>query len=338
MRSRLSVFILLGVGVIFSALVGRQMWRRPLWNPAQPTMRVLAYSSFVGKKGAGPEIVKAFESQCGCRVELVSAGDAGMILERLRLGPNFDVVVGLDALQLPIAQRDFKWRNLNQDSSGWFEGARKWATANSQFAPLDWSPLTFVYKVRDGDDSVPKNLEDLATQKWKGALALQNPRTSAPGMQFYAWIQAVKGVEGAQAWLQKLKPNVGSLSPNWSMAYGLFRQGQARFVFTYLTSLAYHWGVERDRSFRAFSFPEGHPVQMELAAVPNTCQQCALAEKFVAYLQAPDAQKILMEKNNMFPIRRELTAGTVFAELPELKWIDIQPVEDWRAWDATFAH
>ncbi|NJL25998.1 MAG: hypothetical protein HC902_13080, partial [Calothrix sp. SM1_5_4] len=45
---------------------------------------------------------------------------------------------------------------------------------------------------------------------------------------------------GTVEWLEGFRPNVQSVSPSWSFAYGLFKKEQVRFVFSYLTSLAYH--------------------------------------------------------------------------------------------------
>jgi ABC-type thiamine transport system substrate-binding protein len=64
-----------------------------------PVLTVYTYSSFIADWGPGPAVKKAFEAQCGCRVDYVAPGDAVEILTRLRLegkATKADVVVGLD--------------------------------------------------------------------------------------------------------------------------------------------------------------------------------------------------------------------------------------------------
>jgi thiamine transport system substrate-binding protein len=152
----------------------------------------------------------------------------------------------------------------------------------------------------------------------------------------------VKNIEGANTveFLEKFKPNVQSVSPSWAFSYGLFKKGQAHYVFSYLTSLAFHWGHEKNREYKAVSFPEGHPVQVEFAAVPSTCAECELGHDFVAAMLTPEAQKIIMEKNFMLPAFKGPEQGTVFGELPVLKARNMQHLvtREFDDWDKVFKH
>jgi thiamine transport system substrate-binding protein len=119
----------------------------------------------------------------------------------------------------------------------------------------------------------------------------------------------------------------------------LFRKGQLRFVFSYVTSLAYHWGIDKDRSYKALSFEAGHPLQVELAAIPADCRECELARDLLRTLHAPWAQTLIMQKNFMFPVVKGLTEGTVFAQLPVLKTIgDAEADSNLDEWDQIFSH
>jgi thiamine transport system substrate-binding protein len=181
----------------------------------------------------------------------------------------------------------------------------------------------------------PNKFDDLTKKEFKNQFALQDPRSSSPGLQFYQWVKSVKK-DGAKAFLKALQPNVASVSPSWGMSYGLFQSKQAKYVFTYVTSLAYHWGVEKNRGYKIASFPEGHPIQIEYAGVPEGCVQCELAQKFVQFLTEPVAQKILMEKNFMFPVLPSVVAGTIFAELPQLKVRIVKGEKDMSVWNEVF--
>lgn len=337
MRGRLVIFIMLGVALVFGLLFGRQAYlSRDLPREKFETkkLRVLAYSTFVASTGAGPEIVKRFEAQCDCKVELITAGDAGLLLERLKIaeaGVPFDVVLGLDQLMLEDATRDFKWKPMFFGAEGRPEAIR--AYTNPSFVPFDWSPLSFVYK-KDGK-AVPEKVADLLQPEYRKQFALQDPHASSPGLQFFNWIKTLQG-DGAEEFLARFRPNVNSVSVSWAFSYGLFKKEQTRFVFSYLTSLAFHWGHEGDRDYQVLRFPEGHPVQVEFVAVPQTCRECELAERFVAELLKPEAQKLIMEKNFMFPVIEGLEEGTIFAELPQLKTIFTGTGKDLRDWDKAF--
>jgi thiamine transport system substrate-binding protein len=338
-RNRLTVFVLILVSLAFGLLVARRMVQtRGLSRTAfeEKTLHLLTYSTFIGTYGPGTEILRRFEKEHGCKIEVVTATDAGLLLQRLKFaqaGAAFDVVLGLDQLLLDEAKSGYEWQKLETDKSGWYEAPA--AESTDEFAAFDWSPLTFVYR-KDGA-AVPANFDDLLDKRYAKQFALQDPRASTPGLQFYKWVKALKGAHTAE-WLAAFKPNVNSVSPSWAFAYGLFKKKQTRFVFSYLTSLAFHWGDEKDRGYDVLNFPEGHPVQVEFAAVPKNCKECELARAFVHTLHLDWAQKLLMTKSYMFPVVKGLEDGTVFSELPKLKTLSTEAGKDLGDWDKVFPH
>src|SRR5262245_25306442 len=114
MRARLVVFLLLGVSAVFGLILTRQLiLSRDLPHEAfrDKKVQLLTYSTFVSSNGPGAELIKEFHKGCGCKVEVTAVTDAGMLLERLKIG-RFDVVVGLDQLMLEDA-RKFAWHTLS---------------------------------------------------------------------------------------------------------------------------------------------------------------------------------------------------------------------------------
>ncbi len=326
MRNRLVVFLLLGVCLVFVLLFGRQVYLGrglPRAQFSDKKIRVLTYSTFIGSSGPGREIVDRFKKAHGCDVEVVTSGDAGLLLERLRMAQAstpFDVVIGLDQMMLEDARNKSKWKRVE----------------DKEFVAFDWSPMTFVY--RKGAIEPPKTFDELLDPRFKGRIALQDPRSSSPGVQFYNWVGALKD-DGTADYLAKLQPNVQSVSPSWAFSYGLFKKQQADLVFSYVTSLAFHWGVEKDRSYQVVAFAQGHPIQTEFAAVPEGCRECELAHDFVVSLVQADAQKAIMEKNFMFPVLRGVEQGTIFAELPQLKTYETpSKMRNLSDWDKVFKH
>ena len=265
-------------------------------------LRVLAYGSFAASWGPGPELAEAFRKVCSCEIEIVDGGDAGTLVERLKIEKGkVDVVLGLDSFQLSRLPPEFLWAELDSD-----------LTRLGPLAVMDWSPLTFVY--RDGEIDPPKSLTDLLKPQYRRQIALQDPRTSTPGLHFVAWIHSVFG-ENTRDYLKKLKPNVHSWSPSWSAAYGLFKKGQVSLVFTYLTSPIYHWENDGDSRYQPTPLQEVLPIQWELMGVPEDAPQKSQALAFLRFLATPESQKTLMTKNYMFPLSQNVIRGTAFERL-----------------------
>ena len=278
-------------------------------------LRILTYSSFVDKNSAGSFLLEQFKRDCFCKVEVVSVLDSGLLLERLRLasGENrFDLVIGLDQISLEQA-KDIPWRQLNNDLAQIDEELKPYLTPS--WIPYDWSPLTFVYR-RD-EASVPSSLLDLLANERNDKISLQDPRTSSLGQQFLLWVlSSVGGLQEFERIAGQLKKERLELTSSWTASYNSFRQKQSQFVFTYLTSLAFHWEVEKDKNYQALVFSKPHPFQIEYVGIPESAQQAELAEKMIQLMLSDEGQKIIMTRNYMLPVRKAIRAGTVYEQLP----------------------
>lgn len=281
-------------------------------------IRVLAYSSFVHSWGPGPDLAKRFFEKTGVEVELIEASDAGVLLQKASvLKP--DIVLGMDQMALREAQESNKWRpapSVIQLPS---------AFQHSHFLPFDHAPLTFVY--REGQWSPPSALADLLRPEFKKSLALQDPRTSSPGLQFYLWVLDQMGIEPGLEFLKNLRASVYAISPSWSSAYGVFTKGLAGSAWSYLTSPIYHEVEEKNSSFRAATFAIGHPIQIEYFGILEGAQNPEGAERFAAFLLTSEAQVIIMSKNYMLPIVQDVAVGTPFARVgtvPAYQWKNLE--------------
>lgn len=342
MRTRLTIFLIVGVALLVGVLFARQRYLAidlPRGDYLPRKIRVLTYATFAGASGPGKDLVRMFQQEqrgekFATQVEMVTAGDAGLLLERLKVaeaGTPFDVVIGVDQMALRQAEENFKWKPLFFGKSGRHPQLSEY---NSEFfVPFDWSPMGFIYK--KGEFKAPENMQEMLDSAYRKQFALQDPHSSSPGLQFFQWVRATQGPKTVD-YLRKFKENVNSVSPSWAFSYGLFQKEQTRFVFSYLTSLAFHWGFENKRDYRIVTMTEGHPVQVEYVAIPASCRECEIAEKFVALMLKPEAQKIIMEKNFMFPAINGLEEGTIFGELPRLKTIRVETGKDLSEWDQVF--
>lgn len=262
-------------------------------SESQTPLKVMSYSSFVASWGPGPDLVREFEKKTGVKVQLIQADDAGLLLKRLETIPA-DIVVGLDPF--------FAASNGSRPSmeNGWMKhGLRSTIYPDPYFLAFDWSPVGFVY--RQGEVRPPTSLDDLLDSRFREAISLQDPRTSAPGFQFFEWVTR-KDESGWKAYFQKLKPNIQSVSGSWSQSYGIFTRGLAKLGLSYATSPLYHRLLENDDRYRFAELKEGAPLHIELAAIPANCVRCDEALLFVRFLLEVRSQQILMKKNWMLPV------------------------------------
>jgi thiamine transport system substrate-binding protein len=296
---------------------------------------VYASSSFVAKWGPGPALAQLFEKQNNVKVEFVESSDVSMTLQKIAFeGKNStaDEVVGLDQFDLARSSGKIKWKELSKNSSINYSPEIADLAKQTNFAAYDWAPMSFVAR-QDLAVTVEK-LDDLLKPELKGKIALQDPRTSSPGLQFLIWVFENKNLSDAKQFLKSLNQQVHSYSSGWSAAYGLFKNKQADLVFSYVTSPVYHITEEKDSSYVSLEFKESHPLQIEFAGIPDLCKNCDGAAKFIHFLQTTEAQKILMTKNYMLPLETRTKNSTAFDTVKvyktkPFKLYDKAQLDDW---------
>ena len=281
----------------------------PLSANAAGTLTVYTYEGFPADYGPGPAIKTAFEKDCACTLDWVTAGDGVTLLNRLKLeGANSraDVVLGLDTSLTAEAR-----------ATGLFEPHGLTPTAlvlptpwtDDQFLPFDFAHFAVIFD-RDKVKSPPRSLAELVDGPAAEKIVLEDPRTSTPGLGFLLWMKSVYGDKAPAAWA-KLKARVLTVAPGWTEAYGLFTKGEAPMVLSYTTSPAYHVISEKVEKYQAASFSEGHYLQIEAAGLVKSSAHKELARKFLAFMLTPKFQDAIPTGNWMFP------AAATSAALPD---------------------
>ena len=303
-----------------------------------PKLKVMVYSSFLSPYGPANEIQKQFEEICNCRLKWMKVEDSTLMIQRLKLrsdGLRVDVVLGLD--QLTFNTSDQKWKKINIKSINFIKKAQKWVQTFA--VPISWAPLTFIARK---PESLPKNFQSLLKPHFQKKISLPHPRFSTIGFQFYFWVFSL--FKNTKPFLYSLKKQVYTVSHSWSSSYGLFQKKFSQLTFSYQTSIVYHLVEEKTPYFSA-RFSEGHPYQVEMAAIPETCIQCKLAQDFLQFLLKENIQKILMTKNYMFPVIQGVDRGTPFETLEELPLISYEKINSFlskkdeylKNWDHIFS-
>lgn len=302
-------------------------------------VRVYASASFVAKWGPAPQLKELFEKQGIYKIEFVESPDIGMTLQKINFenqNSSVDVVLGLDQFDVSRSAMKIKWKSFSKEIISTLpsqlikdsEAIRE----QTRFMPYDWAPMTFVSR-KDLNVQIEK-LQDLLKPELKGRVALQDPRTSSPGLQFLAWIFETKSESDAAEFLKLMMRQAHSFSSGWSAAYGIFKNKQADMVFSYVTSPLYHQVEENDSSYTGLELKEPLPIQVEFAGIPDSCKNCEGAEKFLEFLTSKPAQQVIMNKNYMLPILDSVKEGTVFDSLKVYKTNPVQfyeqeKVEKW---------
>jgi thiamine transport system substrate-binding protein len=263
------------------------------------TLTIYTYESFNAEWGPGPKIKEAFEKTCECTVNFVGVADGVALLSRLKLEgetTQADLALGLDTnLAVEAKATDlFEPPGLDTSLMNVPGGYRDYT-----FIPYDYGYFAVVYDT-ETLDTPPKSLKDLVEGDPSQKIAIQDPRTSTPGLGLLLWVKSVYGDQAPEAW-RKLRERVLTVTPGWSEAYGLFTKGEVPMVLSYTTSPAYHMVEEGTERYQAAAFSEGHYIQIELAGLLKSSKNKDLAKQFLTFMMSPAFQNVIPTTNWMMP-------------------------------------
>jgi thiamine transport system substrate-binding protein len=263
------------------------------------TLTIYTYESFTAEWGPGPKVKAAFEKTCDCTVDFVSLADGVALLTRLKMegaATKADIVLGLDNNLTEEAKATGLFAEHKIDTSGVTVPG---GFSDATFVPFDYGHFAIVYDTQTVK-TPPKSLKDLVNGDANEKLVIEDPRTSTPGLGMLIWMKAVYGDKAPQAWAT-LKKRILTVTPGWSEAYGLFTKGEAQMVLSYTTSPAYHEIAEKVDRYQAADFAEGHPIQIEVAAMTRS-GNADLSRKFLTFMISPAFQDLIPENNWMLPV------------------------------------
>ena len=283
---------------------------------SQKTLTVYAYDTFCGDWGAAGSVIPAFEEATGIKVNLVSAGAALEVLNKVRLeGANTscDVILGITD---DIADKAYDL--LMPYKTPYLDVVREDLIFDNQYRliPYDWGTFAFVIDT-EADIVAPKSLKDLTKDIYKDKVILIDPRTSSVGSGLLMWTYNTLGSDYI-SWWKTMTENALTTASGWSSAYGLFTEGEAPIVISYTTSPVYHVMYEDTTRYQALLFEEGHEVTIESAGILKTSKHVEEAKAFIDFLLS-QAQIDLANANSMYPVNTAL-------ELPEA--YDYAPVSE----------
>ncbi|AVX03379.1 thiamine-binding periplasmic protein [Maritalea myrionectae] len=283
-----------------AALVGFSTLVAAATAQDKPTLTIYTYDGFAADWGPGPQLKAGFEANCDCEVDFVGADSSIGALRKAQLegpGTKADIILGLDTSVAAEAKNTALFADHNVDLSALDLPVDY---GSDQFVPFDYGYFAFVYD-SSKIETPPSSFEELAAMDDNFKIAVQDPRSSTPGLGLVLWMQAAKGDQADELWAD-IAPNILTVTKGWSEAYSLFLEGEVDMVLSYTSSPSYHRIAEEEDKYLAAQFEEGHYVQVELAGILESSEQKDLASDFLRFLVSQDGQKIIPTTNWMFPV------------------------------------
>jgi thiamine transport system substrate-binding protein len=195
-------------------------------DEATPTKVVLvSHDSFA----ISDESIAEFQELSGLELEIIRAGDAGSLTNRLVLtksSPIADVVFGIDNTFRGIADE-------NQIIDG-------------ELIEVDFGDVCFNYDrlwFEERGLTPPASWRDLAKPEFENLTVVTNPLSSSPGLAFLASTVAAFGESGFEGFWETLRDNGVKVASGWEEAYftyfsGSSGQGDYPIVLSYSSSPA----------------------------------------------------------------------------------------------------
>jgi len=200
------------------------------------TLRVISHGSFDLPK----ELLAGFEQQHGVKLQIVKAGDAGEMVNKLiltRARPIADVAFGIDNTLLPRAQSG----GVIEAYTGPAAQRAAVVTLGGGVVPVDYGYVNLnIDKAWFAKNklALPSSLADLAKPAYAKLLVVPNPATSSPGQAFLLATIAGLGEAAAFEWWAQMRANGVKVVKGWSEAYytEFSRNGGTRPIVVSYTS------------------------------------------------------------------------------------------------------
>lgn len=189
----------------------------------QPSvLKLVAHESFA--EAVTAETFQPFTDETGIKIEVIAAGDAGSMVTSAVLtagNPIADVMFGIDDtfLSRAIDGEIFAPHTSNLIDKV-PEGLR--LGADDMVTPIDFGDVCLNYDKEWFESTqlhIPTRLDDLKASVYAGALVVEHPGTSSPGLAFMLATIDEYGEDGWLDYWRDLKAAGVKVAPDWNTAY-----------------------------------------------------------------------------------------------------------------------
>jgi thiamine transport system substrate-binding protein len=265
----------------------------------QEVVTLVAHDSFA----ISDESIAEFENQSGYKLEILRAGDAGSVTNRLVLtkdSPIGDVVFGIDNTFRGLAEENNIVEGSLQEitySDVCFNYDRLWFEANNQNPPSSW--------------------RELVLPEYEGLTVVSNPLTSSPGLAFLASTVAAFGEDGFENFWKDLKDNQVKVAAGWEEAYftefsGSSGAGQYPIVLSYSSSPAAE--IREDGKSQTVALLDECFRQVEYVGVLAGSKNPTGAQALVEFLLAEPFQSTMPGLMYVYPVNPDASVPSEWAE------------------------
>jgi thiamine transport system substrate-binding protein len=260
---------------------------------------LVAHDSFA----ISDESIAEFEQQSGLKLEIVRAGDAGSVTNRLVLtkdSPIGDVVFGIDNTFRGVA-----------DENNLIDGSLSEVTYSD--VCLNYDRVWF----ETNNLTPPSSWRDLSLPAYEGLTVVSNPLTSSPGLAFLATTVAAFGEEGFEAFWQQLRDNEVKIASDWEEAYftefsGSAGEGNYPVVLSYSSSPAAE--IREDGISQTVPLLDECFRQIEYVGVLQGASNPEGAKELVEFLLSVSFQSTMPGLMYVYPVNPDAVVPAEWAE------------------------
>jgi thiamine transport system substrate-binding protein len=192
-------------------------------SPTVGSVTLMTHDSFL----LSEDVLTRFEQEHGATLEVLAAGDAGVLVNTAVLAadhPLADVLYGIDTTFLSRGLDAGIFQPYHAEGVGALPAALL-GDPEERVTPIDFGDVCLNLDrevFADGALPKPERLEDLTRPELRGTLVVENPATSSPGLAFLLATIVRFGEEGDYPWQRywaDLRANDVLVAADWDDAY-----------------------------------------------------------------------------------------------------------------------
>ena len=268
-------------------------------DQAATKVTLVAHDSFA----ISDESIAEFQEASGLELQIIRAGDAGSLTNRLVLtkdSPIADVVFGIDNTFRGIA-----------DENGIIEG---------DLVPVDFADVCFNYDrvwFEKRKLTPPASWRELTKPAYNSLTVVTNPLSSSPGLAFLATTVAAFGEPGFEQYWKELRDNGVRVAAGWEEAYftefsGSSGNGDYPIVLSYCSSPAAE--IREDGKSQTVALLDEGFRQTEFAGVLSGAKNPEGAAALIEFLLSESFQNTMPGLMYVYPVNPDAAIPAEWAE------------------------
>jgi thiamine transport system substrate-binding protein len=268
-------------------------------DQAATKVTLVAHDSFA----ISDESIAEFQEASGFELEIIRAGDAGSLTNRLVLtkeSPIADVVFGIDNTFRGIA-----------DENGIIEG---------DLVPVDYADVCFNYDrlwFEKRDMTPPASWRELTKPAYNSLTVITNPLSSSPGLAFLATTVAAFGEQSFEQYWKELRDNGVMVASGWEEAYftyfsGSSGNGEYPIVLSYSSSPAAE--IREDGKSQTAALLDECFRQTEFVGTLAGAENPEGAKALVEFLLSESFQSTMPGLMYVYPVNEKAVIPAEWAE------------------------